>query len=217
MSLSLKIFFVIAYCSIASALIPISIGAIELKKRVDLLKVIWLLTFVSFSLDISAAAFPSLANLFNNTFRLVEFLFLLYIYHLASQPKTQKKLFTFIGLSYVSFFCAEFLIFQKGQFNSYSATLSSIVFIVLSVRYFYILMRDLPTAQIQRLPMFWINTAILTYFAGSLFLFAMRPYLINVLNDNQTIYWSFHNFLNIGKNLLFAVALWQDLRKPKPI
>ncbi len=67
------------------------------------------------------------------------------------------------------------------------------------------------------LPMFWLNTGVLTYFAGNLFLFAIRNYVIIAFNDNQTMYWSFHNFLNIGKNLLFAIALWQDLRKPKPI
>jgi hypothetical protein len=207
-SLSYQIFFGIAYCSIASALVP--------KKRAKLLKVLCLFTCLSFLLDL-ATVFPRYANIFSNAFRLIEFFLLLYIYYLAFKPEARKATFTIIAIVYLTFFLAELFTFQKGQLNSYSATLSSVVFIVFSVRYFYVLMRDLPTAQIQRLPMFWVNTAVLTYFAGSLFLFAMRSYLINVLKDDQTIYWSFHNFLNIGKNLLFAVALWQDLRKPKPI
>lgn len=216
MLISHQIFWGIVYCSVVSALIPGSFGIIRLSKRSNLLKTLWLFTCISFALDILAVNLPRLANPFNNIFRLVEFFFLLRIYFLAFKPRTHKAPFVIILIFYVCFFLAELFILQKGQLNSYSVTLSSVVFIVFSVRYFYILIRDLPTTQIQRLPMFWVNTAVLTYFAGNLFLFAMRSYLINVLKDDQTIYWSFHNFLNIGKNLLFAVALWQNLRKPKP-
>ncbi len=142
---------------------------------------------------------------------------LLFIYFVAGQNGKNKIVYIALGLVYILFFIAELSVYSHKQLNSYSITLTSLIFIFFSVRYFYFLMRDLPTDQIQRLPMFWVNTGVLTYFAGGLFLFAMRNYVITVFNDNQTTYWSFHNFLNIVKNLLFAVALWQDLRKPKPI
>jgi hypothetical protein len=210
-------FWTIAYCSLASALIPSIIGIFKFSKRAAFLKTLCLFTCLSFLLDALSALLPRSANDLNNVFRLIEFLLLLSIYYIAFKPSFGKTLFISVSCLYIVFFSIELVRHQKGHLNSYSTSLTSMVFIVLSVMYFYTLMRDLPTAQIQRLPMFWVNTAVLTYFAGSLFLFSMRPYLINVLKDDQTIYWSFHNFLNIGKNLLFAVALWQDLRKPKPI
>ncbi len=88
-------------------------------------------------------------------------------------------------------------------------------FIGLAVVFFYRLMKDLPALEIQRLRMFWINTAILIYFSGNLFLFIFNDYLVSVLKNNLEVYWSFHNLLNIAKNLLFAIGLWQNLRIPK--
>ncbi len=211
------VFWIIAYCSIYSALIPSIVGVLSYKQRTPLLKILCFFTFISFFLDNLALYFPHYANDSNNVFRLVEFYTLSIIYYKAFVPRWNKVFFCTLGLLYAVLFISESFLSTKNQLNSYSITFTSLVFIVFSVRFFYVLMRDLPTAQIQRLPMFWVNTAVLTYFAGGLFVFAMRNYLVNSLNDNQTIYWSFHNFLNIGKNLLFAVALWQDLRKPKPI
>lgn len=211
------VFWIFAYSSTYSALIPAIVGAISFKQRTLLLKILWLFAVVSFCLDNTALYIPSYANETSNLFRLVEFYVLLIIYYKAFEPRWIKMVFYLLGLLYLALFLSESFLSSKGQLNAYSITLTSLVFIVFSVRFFYVLIRDLPTAQIQRLPMFWVNTAVLTYFAGGLFVFAMRNYLVNTLNDSQTIYWSFHNFLNIGKNLLFAIALWQDLRKPKPI
>jgi hypothetical protein len=212
-----RLFWATAYCSNLSALVPFIVGIIDFKSRSIELKLLCIFCIFAFCLDGLAFFLPRHANDLNNLFRLVEFYFLLLIYRNGLNTKSNKFIISLVGISYTVFFSIELLMASQKQLNSYSITLTSLVFIIFSVRYFYVLMRDLPTAQIQRLPMFWINTAVLTYFAGGLFVFAMRNYLVNTLNDNQTIYWSFHNFLNIGKNLLFAVALWQDLRKPKPI
>ena len=59
--------------------------------------------------------------------------------------------------------------------------------------------------------MFWINTAILIYFSGNLFLFIFNTYLVSVLKDDLVVYWSFHNLLYLIKNVLFAIGLWQNL------
>jgi hypothetical protein len=216
MSAEYQIFWALAYCSTASALIPLFIGSIGLRKRNPLLRGLWLFCLVSFALDFSSIFSPRFANVFGNIFGLAQFPLLLQIYYQAFRPRSNRTFFFFMGLLYTVVFFAELVAFPKGL-NSYSTSITSLVFIILSVAYFYFLMVDLPTVHIQRLPMFWVNIAVLIYFAGNLFLFSLRHYLITELKDDQTIYWSFHNFLNIGKNLLFAVALWQDLRKPKPI
>jgi hypothetical protein len=212
-----RLFWATAYCSNLSALAPFMVGVIGFKKRPVELKLLCIFCAFAFCFDGLAFFLPRYANDLNNQFRLVEFYFLLLIYRNGLNTRSNKFVISLVGISYAIFFSIELLMASQKQLNSYSITLTSLVFIIFSVRYFYVLIRDLPTTQIQRLPMFWVNTAVLTYFAGGLFVFAMRNYLISTLNDNQTIYWSFHNFLNIVKNLLFAVALWQDLRKPKLI
>ena len=158
------------------------------------------------------------ANETTNVYVVFEFIILNLIYAKPLELFSKAKALIIIAiLLFVGLFFTELLQSSKVEMSSNTLTFTSLLFIVFAVRYFYLLIRDLPTDQIQRLPMFWVNTGVLIYFAGGLFLFAMRNYLISVFHDDQTIYWSFHNFLNIVKNLLFAVALWQDLRKPKPI
>lgn len=213
-----KILFYFTYSSIFSALLPFFVGVIRFKDRSNDLKLLCILSILGFCLDGISQLNPSVANLSINLFSLLEFFCLIYIYRSSFQVSSNSKILLIsVILIYLCLFSAEILLGSKVELNSYSLTFTSLLFIVISVRCFYLLMRDLPTDKIQRLPMFWINTGVLIYFAGGLFLFAMRNYFISTFHDDQTMYWSFHNFLNIGKNLLFAVALWQDLRKPKPI
>jgi len=191
---------------------------IQFKKRSYELKSLCILSLIAFCLEILSLIKPVIANETTNVYLIVEFSALILIYAKSLELFSKVKAFiTIIILLYVGLFITELLQSSKVEMNSYTLTFTSLLFIVFAVRYFYLLIRDLPTDKIQRLPMFWVNTGVLIYFAGGLFLFAMRNYLISTFQDDQTIYWTFHNFLNIVKNLLFAVALWQDLRKPKPI
>lgn len=217
MSNDYRLFWIIAYISTASALVPFLFGVKKFNNRIQGLKVVSLFCLLCFCFDVASLLSKRYVNEVNNLYRIFEFITLLYVYYTIWKNGKNRIVYISFALAYSLFFIAELSFNSQKQLNSYSITLTSLVFIYFSVRYFYLLMRDLPTDQIQRLPMFWVNTGVLTYFAGGLFLFAMRNYVITVFNDNQTTYWSFHNFLNIVKNLLFAVALWQDLRKPKPI
>ncbi len=213
-----KVFWFFAYSSTFSALIPLGIALVKFKGRTYELKLLCILSFLAFCSDFISQRKPGFANEVTNSYLILEFCILILIYAKFLELFSKAKALTTIAiLLYVGFFTTELLQSTKVEMNSNTLTFTSLLFIGFAVRYFYLLMRDLPAAQIQRLPMFWVNTGVLTYFAGGLFLFAMRNYLISVFHDDQTIYWSFHNFLNIVKNLLFSVALWQDLRKPKPI
>ena len=187
-----------------------AIGLVKFSHRSNLLKVLWILTFFAFVLDVLSASVTSFVNEFGNAYRLPEFILLLCIYYFAFEGKARTA-FIIIGLVYVCFFLAGLYLLQ-GKANAISTTVSSLVFIIFSILYFFKLLSHLPTTQIQGLPMFWVNTAVLVYFAGSFFVFLLRNYLIEVLHDNQIVYWSFHNILNILKNLLFAIGLWHGSR-----
>ena len=90
--------------------------------------------------------------------------------------------------------------------------LNHIILIVYCILYCYRLLVDLPVQHLQRVPMFWFNSAILIFNAGTLFLFLFASYLVEVLNNDLLIYWSFHNILNIIQHLIVIIGLWQDLR-----
>ena len=76
-------------------------------------------------------------------------------------------------------------------------------------------MKDLPTVEVFRLPIFWVNVAVLVYFSGNLFVFMLSDYLVTVLKDNLIVYWSFHNFLSIVKNILLAIGFYGSIKAPE--
>ncbi len=54
-------------------------------------------------------------------------------------------------------------------------------------------------------PIFWVSSALVVYFAGSLFLFTLTPTLWKFADDQETVknVWFLHSLLNLIKNLLF--------------
>jgi hypothetical protein len=101
---------------------------------------------------------------------------------------------------------------QKTAPNSYSYLFHSAVIIIYCLFYFYVLMQDLPSLYVHHLPMFWFNSALLVFHAGTFFLFSFHAYLINVLKNNMLVYWSFHNVLSIIEHIIFLVGLYYDIR-----
>ncbi len=116
--------------------------------------------------------------------------------------------FTIFGLINVMFI-------QRGDINSYSLILMSIIILINALYYFYWLILKLPTTQLQRLPMFWVNSAWMIFYSGSLFLFVFTDYLVQVLGSNLLVLWNLHNILKIIEIFMIVVALWIDLQNIK--
>jgi hypothetical protein len=201
-----------------SSLIPFSLGWLRFRSNAVYLKLLFGITGVSFICDTASLILYWLKinpNYIGNTYTLVEFIVLSIIYFIVFNDRKLSRIFIAVGTFYSVVFILNLFFLQQEKISSYTETFSSFVFIALSIAFFYRLMKDLPALQIQQLPMFWINTAVLIYFAGNLFLFILTNYLVNILKDDLIAYWTFHNLLNITKNLLFAIGLWQNLRTPK--
>jgi hypothetical protein len=153
-------------------------------------------------------------NYGSSGYQIVVFPIISSIYYHAIDRK-HKFFFTLIAILYIAFGLLNMLLIQKSSINSYTLIIKSIILICYSIYYFYWLIRELPTAQLHRLPMFWINSAYIIYFSGNLFLFVFTSYLVNVLNNDLLVYWTLHNVLGIIEGLMIIVALWMDLRNIK--
>lgn len=108
------------------------------------------------------------------------------------------------------------IFFQKRNINSFSFMLLSITILIYAILFFYKLMVELPAKHIHQLPMFWINSALLFYHAGSFFLFAFTDYIVTVLKNDLMIYWTFHNILNILAHFIVLVGAYYDLKSLPP-
>jgi hypothetical protein len=118
-----------------------------------------------------------------------------------------------INVLYLSFALSNFFFLQKTNVNSYSNILNSLIILILCIIYYYKLITELPTQQLQRLPLFWIVSAFFFSHAGKLAIYTVTHYLIHFVKDNMIIVWSFHNFLTVIGNLLIAYGAWLNLKQ----
>jgi hypothetical protein len=207
---------ILVYSSTFSALVPLLFGLPNFfRSNPIILKLLCILTAVSFLADVSSFVLIRVGvnpNYAGSSYQFLEFYLLTFIYYQAFLQPSISKILILAGLIFCFFSLLDLLYLQHEGINSYTKSFSAIFFIVLSIAYFYQLLRDMPSLQIHHLPMFWINAAVLFYFAGNFFLFILSDYLIKVMNNNLIVYWSFHNLVNVIKNVLFAVGMAQRSR-----
>lgn len=94
-----------------------------------------------------------------------------------------------------------------SSLNSYTRSTASIIMVIYSIVYFFLLIENLPTDKLTNLPLFWIVTAILLYFSGTFILNISIDYLLGKLNSDLMFFWIFLLVLNFIRNILFVVAL----------
>jgi hypothetical protein len=99
--------------------------------------------------------------------------------------------------------------------NSYTYTIHTIVVLMLSVVYFFKLLKELPAEQLQKFPMFWIVSGIFFSHAGKLVIYAVTHFLIHVVKDNMIVMFSFHNFLTIIGNVIVAYGVWLNFKETR--
>jgi hypothetical protein len=126
--------------------------------------------------------------------------------------KKNPKWFVLAATTFTIFALINLFFVQKTAPTSYSYIFFSAIIIIFCLLYFYVLIRDLPSLYVHHLPMFWFNSALLVFHAGTFFLFSFQSYLINVLKNSMLVYWSFHNMLSIIEHFIVLVGLYYDLR-----
>lgn len=208
--------FLIAYCSIGSVLIPLSVAMIKWKKMWNEWKLICLILVLSLVADLLSLA---LIQYRINTYLIVNIYlisqFSLLVLTFRKQFRNQRVVDVILIL-FVFFYLVNVTFFQGPKvFNSVSNVVACLILIAFCLFYFYRLLNDLPIVHIQQLPMLWIAFAVLTYYGGNFFLFLVKNYLTYGEAGSHKVMWILHNLLNIIKNILFAVALWQSYRKVK--
>jgi hypothetical protein len=120
------------------------------------------------------------------------------------QPVYVNVCIVFLGL----FALVNTLFFQSlKEFNSNVTFVESLLLIILSMLYFYKLLRDLEHRKLEREPMFWINMSVLTYFSGALLLFHVANELLPLPEDERAAIWGTHALFNIVHYLLYGMAL----------
>lgn len=164
----------------------------------------WLSVFAGISLltDVLGLVFYFLTDINNNypsnVYDLLTTPVLsLFFYFAIASPKLKTPLL----VANVILFILSLLniMFLQGPeiINSYPAIATAIVVITLSIVFFYRLLQQLPTQQIQRLPLFWVISGLFLSFSGKLVVYSVQHYMIQILGDNMRIVQTFHNILSL--------------------
>ena len=210
--------FLFAYISIGSVLIPIAFALANGKKLLEELRPLRWILFISLSCDLLSLGISLTGSMRNthwigNIYMILQFSLLVLTFRRQLQS---NRIIDIVHIVFVIFYVVNISFFQGPWiFNSVTNAVACIILIVLTMYYFYRLLNDLPTDHIQSLTMLWVSFAVLVYYAGNFFLFLAANYLTyeGVGKGTHLLMWNLHNLLNIIKNILFAIALWQSYRK----
>ena len=174
---------------------------------VGLLLIVCLLTeLISF---IGAHALHTNMNWSINIFVLLNFPLILLIYKDRIHWQGIKKIAYAMIIAFALFELINmFLIQGIYAVNTYSVSITGVCVIVISLLYFYVLIQQLPTESITKLPMFWINTAMLIYWSGTFLFFLSADYLITVMKNNMITFLFIHHLVALIYYPMLAYSLW---------
>lgn len=96
--------------------------------------------------------------------------------------------------------------------NNFSPSIESIVFILYSLIAFFFIMKKLMFQNLLNTSFFWINIAILIYFAGNLFLFLFSNHLQQSDHAQYLALYNIHSVTNIIYYILITIGFWKAAR-----
>jgi hypothetical protein len=209
--MNIKILDWLIYGSLVSLLVPLVFILLNSNRQPQ--AYLWLAYSLIFSLlcDVAGRILFALGinpNFSNTVYWLFSVIPITVFFYYAINWKTITGYLMVTNVAYLVFGIVNFLFIQTRTVNSYSNVFHSLIIIVLSILFFYKLLKELPAQQLQRLPLFWIVSAFFFTNAGKLAIYTVTHYLVHFLKDNLIILWSFHNFLTIIGNLLIGYGAW---------
>jgi hypothetical protein len=205
--------FLFAFSSYGSVFVPLILSLTRFRGLNKELRYLSYIIFVSAGCDtISLALAMNRINSLplTNLYLLLQFHFLVAIFKLHYGQN--RVLTVAYGCTLASFLIGAFFFDGFWKLNPLFVTSSSLLLMMLSLTYFYLLLTRLPIVHIHRTPMLWVSFAVLFYYSGNFFQFLITNYILGD-TDVARMLWIMHNLLNILKNVLFTIAIWQSYRR----
>lgn len=205
----------IYYLSILSPLPAIIIAG---RRR----SVLWYYVLMSFLSDITSyilGIYKLPHAVVSNTFMLAEFVLLTaYFKRALLGDKYRNQYIAIVGLLSLWFIINSFSRINDSAsdadgMNYFFTSFFYILYLLLSLFSFYKIMKSERLVNLAHSSLFIISVAILLYASGSYMLFLFKPYLERINLEMMRRFW-FYLFLplNILKNILIAIALYNDRR-----
>ncbi len=141
-------------------------------------------------------------------YTVVEFILITLFYDQIFKKHTtwRKYVYWFICIV-IGLIIANSIFLQKlTEYNSYAKTLTQLIFIAYATGYFLTASHNKMDSTFKRITI--INSAILLYYSGSLFIFMFSNVFFD-LDEVHLIFWVFNALLYLIFQLLVFTAIWQ--------
>lgn len=204
------------YFSSGFVIIPLIIGFINKNYKNKSTAPVFILLFATFFIEI-INVICSLKGINNmvifDVYTLLEFiLFILFYKQFFDSVKPSSihylLIILFLGVATLdTFFINDYM-----TINNFSASVESIVFILYSLLAFFFIMKRLMFQNLLNNSFFWINIAILIYFAGNLFLFLFSNHLQKNDQAQYLAVYNIHSVTNIIYYILISIGFWKAAR-----
>lgn len=127
-------------------------------------------------------------------------------YNIYLQHRRVYQILCTVCLPSLAFF---YVIFWRESTGGQSTnwTICTLLVGLMAIGHFYTLFRR-PMEHIKRHAPYWISIGFFFYSSISMIIFSLHKYLLNNFQLEVALYaWTFHNLMNIAKNLCFGVAI----------
>lgn len=137
-------------------------------------------------------------NIAPNIFRLFNLPLVVLLYRKQTTWRNRDK-FAYILIVGFELLALTNLFFLQGlhTINSYTSSLASFCIVLMSMTYLFGHDYQWSTESRTRLPMYWINIALLFYYCTTFFINLWVDYLVNVAQSNLIAIWMVHNGLGV--------------------
>ncbi len=201
-----------------------------MKEKSTITRIVFFILLASFIADFSNYFFMKYVYkngfVITNSWHIINFLFVSwYFYQLM--PKWRSLVLIMLGIFILTAIGSFSFFYSFLQPNTFIRALSSISFSIVSILCLFEILRQSPTDDLSRYPVFWIVSAIFLYSSTTLFRNLFQNYFLQSLGGVGPVgRWVslFNMTFNIAKNLMFLYAFslvhkgYPDyIYQPKPI
>lgn len=209
-------YFVLSKISAYSVIIPLVVGLFKLQQMSRSEK--YWLYLMGVSLLVEIAGVFLIERYANNqyiyhVYTILEFTLISLFY----AGVVQSRAFSWVIKGLILLFGG--VVFFDNYFNGYtsmdniSTATESIVFLLYANILFFSLLKRPVYLNVAATPVFWLNSAVMLYFAGNLFIFIFSNYLETNSPKIFVQIWGIHSVLNIIFYLLITIAFWKTKRQ----
>ena len=199
----------------SSVLVPLTTGVFNFSFLTKEFRILCYYFTTSFVVNVITAilSYYQIPNLiFFHLYTPIEAAFLLLFFEQVFAGEKIVRMIRFFLFAFPLYCIINFIFFHYGTvFNTYTHSVESLMFIVLSIYYFWKQsINQEAESKWTSFPLNWIISGLLLYFSSTFFLYIFSNVLLrNYSRDTNIFIWNVHGMIILLTNVLWTVGFYK--------